>query len=63
MVSGLLGSWGLRLAWQQHAFSSSMQLQGRSQDAVGYYECVLLISQAMREFTGALLVKGLCLVL
>jgi hypothetical protein len=49
MVSGLVGSWGLRLAWQQHAFGSSMQLQGRCQEAIGYYERVLLISQAMGD--------------
>jgi hypothetical protein len=43
--------------------AAACKLQGRYTEAIGYYERVLLISQAMGEFTGVLLAKGLCSVL
>jgi tetratricopeptide (TPR) repeat protein len=43
--------------------AAACKLQGRYQEAIGYYERVLLISQAMGEYTGrvfhALLLQGL----
>jgi tetratricopeptide (TPR) repeat protein len=35
--------------------AAACKLQGRYQEAIGYYERVLLISQAMGEFTGGVL--------
>jgi hypothetical protein len=38
--------------------AAACKLQGRYQEAIGYYERVLLISQAMGEFTGRCCVPG-----
>jgi tetratricopeptide (TPR) repeat protein len=38
--------------------AAACKLQGRYQEAIGYYERVLLISQAMGEFTGRVLSLG-----